>query len=130
MQCKLKMDEFKNLADFEPQTQRLVIQMSEHLKKICNTTRGCRRREKLKEFNVRIANIIEFTSNQVKKDLVEAEQQIKTLNNCLDRQFEKKWNLMEQISSLKRQVAQLECPKQTCKLKSDVICHSSIEKTD
>ena len=124
------MDEFIELDEFEPQTQRLVIQMSEFLKKICNTTRGKRRREKLREFNIRIANIIEFTSNQVKKDLLEAEQQIKTLNICLDRQFEKKWNLMEQISALKRQVVDLQASKKACKLESDVICHSDTEKSD
>ena len=110
------MDEFEELADFEPQTQRLVVQMSEHFKKICNTTRGKRRREKLKEFNVRVANIIEFTSNQVRKDLLEAEQQIKTLNECLDRQFEKKWKLMEEIKNLKSQVARMESSKTPCKL--------------
>ena len=118
------MDEFEELVEFEPQTQRLVIQMSEHLKKICNTTRGKRRKEKLKEFNVRIANIIEFTSNQVKKELLEAEQQIKTLNLCLDKQFEKKWKLMEEISNLRSQVANVQSSKQACKPESDAICHS------
>tara|TARA_B110000196_G_C20560170_1_gene392807 strand:+ start:53 stop:442 length:390 start_codon:yes stop_codon:yes gene_type:complete len=101
----MSIDEFDELAEFEPQTQRLVIQMQELMKKIWNGNRGVHRHKKIQEFNVRIANIIEFTSGKVKVELDEAHRQIETLNVCLDSQFHKKWKLMAKCDKLQLEVA-------------------------
>ncbi len=103
----MNIDEFDGLSNFEPQTQRLVIQMQELMKKIWNGNRGQHRQRKIQEFNIRIANIIEFTSGKIKVELNEALQQIETLNMCLDKQFEKKWKLSARIEELKVEIGDL-----------------------
>lgn len=94
------MDEYEELARYEPRTQRLVIQMQGLMQKIFNGNRGVRRKKAVQEFSVRIANIIEWQATKIQEELNEAQKQIETLNVCLDRQFEKKWKLKADYDKL------------------------------
>ena len=97
LNIKMELDEHAELSEFEPQTQRLVIQMQEAMRKIWAKTRGAVRQKNIKEFNKRIANLIEWKANKVKEELDEAYDQIEKLNFCLDRQFQKKWELRDKL---------------------------------
>ena len=112
------MDNYSDLDVFEPETQRLVIQMQAEMTKIWKHTRGAMRTKKIAEFNIRIANIIEWKSNKVKKELDEANEQINVLNDCLDKQFQKKWRLLSKISELESQLAS---KLEKCHIESPVI---------
>ena len=128
------MDEYAELADFDSQTQRLVIQMHQHLKKILYGNRGKVRKQRIKEFNVRFANIIEFRMNNVKQELKleldEAYQQIEKLNSCLDKQFEKKWKMKADYESLLAQLRSQLADITACKPNNDKTSHASSPMSD
>ena len=119
------MDEHEDLCDFSAQTQRLVIQIQNHMKNIW-TRRGKHRTKAIQEFNVRIANIIEWKNTNLGEELHEAQNQIETLNNCLDKQFEKKWKLKAENEDLRLQLAAMTASKLECEQTS----HSNTPKSD
>ena len=116
------MDEHEQLCEFSAKTQRLVIQIQNHMKNIWNR-RGKHRTKAIQEFNIRIANIIEWKNTSLQEELHDAQNQIETLHRCLDKQFEKKWEMKEKIRQLEAQIS-------ASKLECEQTSHPSTPKSD
>ena len=117
----MTVQDYDELADFQPQTQRLVIGMQSAMEKIWSKSRGVTRRSNIKEFNVRIANVLEWKANQL-------EEEIKKLRACLDKQFEAKWTQREEFekekSALKARIRELEAQIPGVNHPNDATSHS------
>ncbi len=93
------MEKNPELEDYDLQTQRLVMQMQNDMKEVWHGSRGATRQKRIREFNVKIANVIEWKARSYKKQLQEAMERIQKLNECLDKCFEKKWDMRDRLQN-------------------------------
>ncbi len=96
---KTFMEKNPELEDYDLQTQRLVMQMQNDMKEVWHGSRGATRQKRIREFNLKIANVIEWKARSYKKQLQEAMERIQKLNECLDKCFEKKWDMRDRLQN-------------------------------
>ena len=84
------------LADYDPQVQRLVQQMQGQMKKIWQGQRGVHRQNKIKEFNVQIANVIEWRAHRYKLQLETAIELIEKLRGNIEKVMNDKWEVRDE----------------------------------
>ena len=84
------------LADYDPQVQRLVQQMQGQMKMIWSGQRGAHRQKKIAEFNVQIANVIEWRAHRSKLQLETAIELIEKLRGNIDKIMDDKWQVRDE----------------------------------
>ena len=84
------------LEDYDPQVQRLVQQMQGQMKMIWSGQRGVHRQNKIKEFNVQIANVIEWRAHRYKLQLETAIELIEKLRGNIDKIMDDKWQVRDE----------------------------------
>ena len=97
------------LEDFDPQVQRLIRQMQNDMAEIWQGHRGMVRKKKIADFNVKIANVIEWRALKYKLQLESCTELIEKLRSNIDKVMEQKWQVRDERDEARKQRDQLQC---------------------
>ena len=84
------------LEDFDPQVRRLIGQMQADMKQIWQGHRGAVRKQKIADFNVKIAHIIDWRALKYKLQLETAIELIEKLRGNIEKVMNAKWEVRDE----------------------------------
>ena len=118
------------LEDFDPQVRRLIRQMQADMKEIWQGHRGVVRKKKIADFNVKIANVIEWRALKYKLQLETCTELIEKLRGNIDKVMEQKWEVRDQRDEARRERDELQAKIRELESKNEQLLEDLYDKPE